>query len=147
LICYGELAQKDFIDKEQAIRLAWKSGIFLSEEGGTGEGIIGALAAVGLRGSGNGGRYVHLQGIREIKGLVTVSSILKDTGITAVVDEGGRPVGGGETVDSQDWIKPNVIGGNPVLRIRLRGDVNGGQVWETVEQKHRNNCERQGRVL
>ncbi len=137
LIAYAETAQIEFITKEQAIILARKTNILLSELGGTGEGIIGALAAVGLRGSGNGGRYVQLRGIRNIKGLVTVSSILADTGITAVIDESGRPVASSEVIDSQDWVKPNVINGKPVLRIRLRDTDNDNRTWETVEQKHK----------
>ena len=76
LIDYAEMAQKEFILKEQAISLAQKSGILLSELGGMGEGIIGALAAAGLRGSGNGGRYVQLRGIRNIKGLVILPIFL-----------------------------------------------------------------------
>jgi hypothetical protein len=67
---------------------------------------------------------------------VTVGAILAETAITAVVDENGRPVDGRELIDSQDWIKPNVIGGSPVLRIRRQSNGDGRRVWETVEQKH-----------
>lgn len=137
LTAYAETAQKELITKEQAAILAEKLGLLLSELGGTGEGIIGALAAVGLRGSGNGGRYVQLRGIRNIKGPVTVGSILADTGIIAVIDEGGEPVARSEVIDSQDWIKPNVINGKPVLRIRLRDFGDAKRIWETVEQKHK----------
>jgi len=137
LVAYAGLAQKEVLAKEQAVNLARKLGILLSEVGGTGDGIIGALASAGLRGSGSGGRYVELRGIRKIKGLVTVGSILADTAIAAVVDENGRPVDGGELVDSQDWIKPNVIGGSPVLRIRQRSNGDGRRVWVTIEQKHK----------
>jgi hypothetical protein len=137
LIAYGELAQKEVIKKTSAVRLARKTGILLSEVGGTGEGIIGALAAAGLRGSGNGGRYVQLRGIRNISGLVAVKSILSETAITAVVGEDGRPVDGEEIIDTQDWIKPNVAGGKPVLRIRLRFSQSGSRVWETIEQRHK----------
>ncbi len=143
LIAYSETAQREFIAKEQAVRLAGKLGILLSELGGTGEGIIGALAASGLRGSGNGGRYVQLRGIREIKGVVTVNSILTNTGITAVIDEKGNPVEGEEIIDSQDWVKPNVIEGKPVLRVRLRNSDNGNRIWETVEQKHKKHANKE----
>jgi hypothetical protein len=138
LVEYGESAQREFITKEQAISLALKSGILLSELGGTGEGIIGALASTGLRGSGSGsgGRYVQLRGIRNLKGLITVDSVLNNTAITAVIDEEGRPVGSDEIIDSHDWIKPNVVDGKPVLRIHLRSNESSGMIWETIEQKH-----------
>ena len=144
LIEYGRLAQNEIVSKEQALRLANKLGILLVELGGTGEGIIGALAAVGLRGGGNDGRYVQLRGIKEIKGIVTVGELFKSTAISAIIDEGGNPVGPWEMVDSRDWVKPNVINGKPVLRIRLRKSESATRIWETVEQKHKKNSTKEG---
>jgi hypothetical protein len=144
VISFGELAQRELITKKRAIQLARKSDILLSELGGAGEGIIGALAAVGLRGAGDGGRYVQLDGIRDITGLVTVGSILANTAITAVVDEDGRPVKINELIDSRDWIKPNVIAGKPVLRLRVQNTNDGSRIWETVEQKPNNNHRKKG---
>jgi hypothetical protein len=137
LVAYGELAQREFITKEQAKGMAQKHILLLSELGGTGEGIVGALAAVGLRGSGNGGRYVQLRGIKEIRGLVTVSAIMENTAIIAVIDENGLPVSGTEIVDSRDWIKPNVINGKAVLRIQMRKSEGNIRIWETIEQRHK----------
>jgi hypothetical protein len=136
LVAYAERAQIDVIPKDRAVKLASKLGILLSEVAGTGDGIIGALASAGLRGSGNGGRYVQLRGIGQMKGLVTVGTILDQTATTAVVDEQGNAVGRSETVDSKDWIKPSVVGGRPVLRIKLESD-GSRRIWETVEQKHK----------
>ena len=137
IVEHGKMAQEEFINKGQATKLASETGILLSEIGGSGEGIIGALAAVGLRASGNEGRYVQLRGIKDIKGLVTVKKLLQATDIAAVIDEIGKPVDSEEIIDSQDWIKPNVIGGRPILRIRLKDSENGHRIWETVEQKHK----------
>ena len=106
--------------------------------GGTGEGIIGALASVGLRAGGNDGRYVQLRGINDIKGQITVGEILKNTAITAVVDEKGNQVGSTEIIDSHDWIKPSIINGKPVLRIRLTNNGLPVRIWETIEQKNKN---------
>lgn len=144
LMEYGRLAQKELISKEQAIILAGRLGILLTELGGTGEGIIGALASVGLRAGGNSGRYVQLRGIREIKGQVSVGEILKTTAIAAVVDEKGNPVNNTEIIDSHDWVKPNVINGKPVLRIRVCNSGSTVRIWETVEQKHKQKAEKEG---
>ena len=138
LVEYGKLAQTEVLVKSQAINLAHKSGILLSELGGTGEGIIGALASVGLRAGGNDGRYVQLRGINDIKGQITVGEILKNTAITAVVDEKGNQVGSTEIIDSHDWIKPSIINGKPVLRIRLTNTGLPVRIWETIEQKNKN---------
>jgi hypothetical protein len=136
LIDYGRLAQKELISKQQAIILADRAGILLTELGGTGDGIIGALASVGLRVGGNDGRYVRLRGINAIKGQITVGEILKTTAIVAVIDEKGKSVAITEIIESHDWIKPSVIEGKPVLRIRLSSSK-PARIWETVEQKHK----------
>ena len=146
LVRYGQLAKKELISKEQAIILSNRLGILLTELGGTGEGIIGALASVGLRAGGNDGRYVQLRGIRDIKGQVSVGQILETTAIAAVVDEEGNPVKNTEIIDSHDWVKPNVINGKPVLRIRLSNCETTGRIWETVEQKHKKKAEKEGAI-
>jgi hypothetical protein len=143
LVKYGQLAQKELISKEQAFILSNRLGILLTELGGTGEGIIGALASVGLRAGGNDGRYVQLRGIKDIKGQVSVGEILKTTAIVGIVDEEGNPVANTEIIDSHDWVKPNVINGKPVLRIRLNNSRTAGRIWETVEQKHKQKAEKE----
>lgn len=54
---FGRMAQSAVLTKEKAYGLADKAGVFLSEHGGTGDGIIGALAGIGLRLSGDDGRF------------------------------------------------------------------------------------------
>ncbi|MGV8905811.1 MAG: hypothetical protein ACOH15_04350 [Acetobacterium sp.] len=49
LIAFGKAAKKIVLTKDDAIKCAQTYGIHLSEHGGTGQGIIGALAGVGLR--------------------------------------------------------------------------------------------------
>jgi len=57
LIAFGRTAKKNVLTKETAYRLAEALDIHLSEHGGTGIGVIGALAGTGLRLSGNDGRF------------------------------------------------------------------------------------------
>lgn len=57
LIQFGLMAKKSVLSKELAYTLADELGIHLSEHGGTGGGIIGAVAGTGLKLSGNDGRY------------------------------------------------------------------------------------------
>ena len=54
---FGRIAKQQVCTKSQALALARKLNIHLTEHGGTGDGIIGALAGTGLRMSGNDGRY------------------------------------------------------------------------------------------
>jgi hypothetical protein len=57
LIEFGKKAQKEVLTKERAYGLARSLDIHLTEHGGTGLGIIGALAGTGLRLSGNDGEF------------------------------------------------------------------------------------------
>ncbi len=57
LIEFGKNAKIKVSSKEAAYKLAKDLGIHLSEHGGTGQGVVGAVAGVGLRLSGNDGRY------------------------------------------------------------------------------------------
>lgn len=56
---WGRRAQQELLDQDEALRLADDAGIYLKPLGGTGGGIIGALAAVGLLATWNSGRVVH----------------------------------------------------------------------------------------
>ena len=54
---FGLKAKRSVLTKTDAYCLARKLNIHLSEHGGTGQGVVGALAGVGLRLSGNDGRF------------------------------------------------------------------------------------------
>lgn len=56
LIFFGQEAKRTVLSKDAAYGLAKRLDIHLSEHGGTGQGVIGALAGAGLRLSGNDGR-------------------------------------------------------------------------------------------
>lgn len=57
LVEYGRKAKNTVLNKDIAYNLAGSLNVHLSEHGGTGDGIIGALAGTGLRLSGNDGRF------------------------------------------------------------------------------------------
>ncbi len=111
---FGKSAQNDVLEKADAYTLADDVGLFLEEYGGTGDGVIGALAAVGLTWGGNAGRYIAFEGIREFEGRVAVAAI-RAVGITVVSDD-GREISDG-TVETHGWVRPQLRGGTPVLPV------------------------------
>ncbi len=130
---FGWQATRVVLYKSQAQELALKKGIVLKELGGTGGGIIGALAGVSLRADGNQGRFVDLAGIRDIYGTISACDILSHTHISTVEDEQGREVPAGTRIESYDWIRPSLVGGRAVLRIK---PVAGNEhLWEPVENR------------
>lgn len=56
LIAFGKQAKAGLVTKAMAYELAENTKVHLSEHGGTGGGVIGAIAGVGLRLSGHDGR-------------------------------------------------------------------------------------------
>ncbi|MCT9098262.1 hypothetical protein [Haloarchaeobius sp. HME9146] len=111
---WGHRAQDSVVEKAQAYEVAEAAGVFLDEYGGTGDGVIGALGAVGLTANGEDGRFIAYGNIREYGEQVSVSQLRND-GI-AVVDEDGDPVEEG-TVNTHDWIRPQLRGGQPMLPV------------------------------
>lgn len=59
---FGRRCQRELVTREEAGALAHGAGLHLEGLGGTKDGVIGALAAVGLAGGRNDGRVVHLPG-------------------------------------------------------------------------------------
>lgn len=57
LMDFGRRAKREVLSKALAYGLAKDLGVHLSEHGGTGDGVVGALAGIGLRLSGNDGRF------------------------------------------------------------------------------------------
>jgi hypothetical protein len=131
---FGLRAQKEVLTMHQARTLAARLGLLVWRHGKTGQGIIGAMSGVGLRSTGNDGRFIGLRGIRKIKGTVTVSDILKRTPITAVLTEDGSALQDGELVNTLDWVRPALIDGRIVLTVLKEEDE-----WRTIEKVKRSN--------
>jgi hypothetical protein len=62
ILAFGRRCQRELVSQDEARALASSHGLHLEAFGGTGDGVIGALAAVGLAAGGNDGRVVHLPG-------------------------------------------------------------------------------------
>lgn len=83
IIAYGQRARREFLYQQEPRDLAVAHGIVLEGLGGSQDGVIGALAAVGLAASGEDGRYVQVGSIRDLSGLQPISAVLA-SGIAAV---------------------------------------------------------------
>jgi tRNA(Ile2) C34 agmatinyltransferase TiaS len=116
---FGRSAQQELVTQAQAWELASTYGIALGGLGGSNDGVIGALAAVGLAASGNDGRYVLVERSRELVGLQPVSAVLA-AGITAVQTMVGEPVT--EGLVQIDRLRPARRGGRAVLVVEREGE-------------------------
>ena len=116
---FGKRAQRHLVSQESARRLAAEHGLLLQGLGGDEDGVIGALAAVGLVATGEDGRYVLVGRSRELSGLQPVSALLA-AGIVAVQTAGGQPVT--EGLVQTDKLRPARRGGEPVAVVEWAGD-------------------------
>ncbi|HPG27770.1 MAG: hypothetical protein H6748_19435 [Spirochaetaceae bacterium] len=98
-------------------------GLRIWSDGETGQGRIGAVCGVALRSTGDDGRFIDLPGIRDLGGRATVAEILARTGVDEVVDGAGRALGPDESIETRDWIRPDLQGGRAVFCVRREGDA------------------------
>ncbi len=117
LIDFGRRAKQVVLNKQNAYDLAAAHNIHLSEHGGTGHGVIGALAGIGLRMSGNDGRLKGWLRIPANDGVAKVSDIVDQ------FDLGGVRTISGELLAHDDLIavgeKPKAVflNGKPYLLV------------------------------
>ena len=84
LISFGQTAKREVLTKEKAYATAKLAGVHLSEHGGTGQGVVGALAGIGLRLSGNDGRVKGKFKLECRNSIITVQQILQQTMVDQV---------------------------------------------------------------
>ncbi len=115
IIQFGRFAQREVLLKGKAYQIAHQTKVFLQELGGTGQGVIGALAGVGLSATGNDGRFIELADTRNIVNKVTVKGILERTPIKCVVDSQGNQLPEDAVIDPVGWLRPYLRNGEPTL--------------------------------
>jgi tRNA(Ile2) C34 agmatinyltransferase TiaS len=112
IIAYGQRVQRELVTQELPRRLAAEQNIYLEGLGGDEDGVIGALAAVGLAAQGSDGRYVKVGSIRDLDGLQPIEAVL-DAGIGAVKTLDNKLVAEGLIL--ADKLRPARRKGQPVL--------------------------------
>jgi len=133
LVAFGLRAKEEVLSKEAAYDLAQRAGIHLSEHGGSGQGVIGALAGAGLRLSGNDGRLKGWLNIAAQNGRVSVAELQAHTDVDEVRCVDGRVVGVDELVRLGDKVKTVLLEGKAVLLIEpLEAE---GVAWQTCSKQ------------
>jgi tRNA(Ile2) C34 agmatinyltransferase TiaS len=119
LIEFGRRAQREVLTQVEAREMAELHGARLAGLGGSQDGVIGAVAAVGLAACGEDGRYLLVGRSRDLTGLQEIAAI-KETGICTVVTLDGQPVDQGLVL--ADKLRPARRGGQPVLFVEWQAD-------------------------
>ncbi len=136
VIEFGRRCQRELVTQTEARDLAERSGIRLEGLGGTEDGVIGALAAVGLLASGNDGRVVHRPGWTWPDSFAGPQEI--DAILTRGVDE-VRDSRSGErlehgSVDVGKHLRPALRAGRVVLFVEpANGSAGDAAAWRAVK--------------
>lgn len=92
LIAYGRRGKNSLLTKDEAYQMAGEQNIHLSEHGGTGQGVVGALAGVALRIFGFDGRVKGKVKAGEDGERLTVAELLQRTGFAQILAVDGTVV-------------------------------------------------------
>lgn len=114
---FGRRAKSEVLDQPAALDLAQQHGIFLEGLTGTRGGVIGALAAVGLRAEGNDGRGLWLRGLRELAGVQTAAQVQQAVPIDRIERVTGGDVPPDARIDVSVWPRPFLRAGQFILLV------------------------------
>jgi len=139
IVKWGWNATREVLGQEGAVSLAKANGVFLRALGGSGDGIIGALASVGLRADGNEGRFLDLPGLREFEEYVGLGELTRrGIAVDHQVPEGESGLDVDELITSGakyktlNWVRPRLVGGRPVWPVEWSNDEH---VWIAVDRR------------
>jgi hypothetical protein len=131
VIEFANRATKQVVTMPEAFGIAKRASIAPHGLGGTCQGIIGALGSVGLRASGNNGRFIDLPGLRKLSGCVNGEAFDR---IGVVVEHCGleRPPNAKDRYETLDWVRPRLAGGKAVLPVQWSEKEHA---WTPVDKK------------
>lgn len=124
LISWGRKAKTDVLKKEDAVKLAADTKIHLSEHGGSGEGIIGALAGAGLRLTGSDGRFKGKFDLEAPEGYLTVKEVCNCPFIDQVLDSSYESVAEDQIIYITDKIKTVLHNNRSALIVKKNSEGN-----------------------
>jgi hypothetical protein len=120
MVAFGKDAQRAVLTQRLARDLAKNCNILLEGLGGTEDGVIGAMAGLGLASTRNDGRFIQVGSVRGLTGPHSVEELL-NAGIDLVSTTDGRIIASGMVWNPQDKsTKPCPVNGRAVLFVEER---------------------------
>jgi len=138
IVTWGKRAKVEVLSLDESRELADKHGLFLAGLTGTKIGQIGALAAVGLRKSGNDGRFIWLAGTGELRdfdtGIYRAAQLKKEAGIESIQTKEREIIPAEERIFCDGWTRPILFNNISVLLVEK---INFADYeWKTVAKEH-----------
>ena len=132
---WGKNAKRIILNKTLAHELALQNNIFL--EGLTGEkiGVIGALAAVGLRHAGNDGRVLWLPFLRETEGIFSIAELKDRLCLDTITTTDGISILPDDKIMTDNWLRP-VMRNKEITLIVEKTEDHGQYKWQHVSKEY-----------
>ncbi|PKP02160.1 MAG: hypothetical protein CVU11_12710 [Bacteroidetes bacterium HGW-Bacteroidetes-6] len=131
-IDWGLRAKKEILSKYDAIALAKHCGIYLEGLTGTHDGIIGSLAACGLRKYGNDGRILMLSAdFRSFSGVTTAGEICRNFHIQNIFDTFDTSIPAEAMITLEEGWKPLLKNGLYSLMV----EKDGQYAWKSISKE------------
>lgn len=135
LLAWGQAAKTAVLRKADAHALASRLGVHLSEHGGTGQGVIGALAGVGLRLGGRDGRVRGGLTVLASGELATVGALRAHPDVRAVVGLAGEEPQDDDLVVLDEKVKAVMLDGGPTILLVPAPPDRRGARWRTCPKE------------
>jgi hypothetical protein len=119
VVSFGLACTQDLMTQAQARDIAAQAGIYLAGLGGTEDGVIGALAAVGLTAYGWSGRFLEFNGLRNLPDPVRVDQLIAHGLLPVALDQDASVPPNNASIATNGWISPRLWGGRPIVPVRL----------------------------
>jgi len=132
---WGKNAKRIVLTKTMAHVLAIQNNIFL--EGLTGEkiGVIGALAAVGLRHEGNDGRVLWLPFLRDTEGIFSAKELKNRLCVDIITTKDGIRIPPADRIMTDNWLRP-VMRNKEITLIVEKTEDHGEYKWQHVPKEY-----------
>jgi len=121
IISWGENAKSVVLKLVDAVDLSQKNNIYLEGLTGTYDGMIGALAAIGLRRGGNDGRFIWVNSAKNLRDIEndthTIEILTNKAGIDIVMCEDKIIDNPDEKVFLNGWARPVLRNNKSVLLV------------------------------
>ena len=138
IINWGLYAKSRILYMDDAIALAGENAVYLQGFTGNHEGIIGALAAVGLRAGGSDGRFIWRKGRKELRellpGVVDVQRLMEELELDSIESLKGEIPEPLDKIYINEWVRP-LLKNKKAILIAEKTENNDEYEWKLTSKE------------
>jgi hypothetical protein len=134
VFAWAKLAKTRVLARQDALQVARAAGISIAGLTGSGAGVIGALAALGLRFRGEEGRFIWLPNLDLLQGTYTYLELMELVPFDNIESLKGKVPRPDEKIDVGHWVRPILRDGRCVLLVEAEHKETAYD-WHTLDAK------------